>query len=54
MWIIGAFNTVSMLDYPYPTDFGSSLPAAPVNVTCEEMLKNVRGLIDFIYVSRMD
>lgn len=32
----GAFGTMVMVDYPYPTDFVAPLPAWPINYACEQ------------------
>jgi len=39
LWIRNAFLTMAMVDYPYAADFEGSLPAWPVNVSCELLLE---------------
>ena len=38
LWSRNGFTQMSMVDYPYPANFLGSLPAYPVNVSCNMML----------------
>jgi len=42
MWVTTAFTMMAMGNYPYPTGFLGNLPAWPMNVTCELVLKDKR------------
>jgi len=37
-WVVSGLAGMAMLDYPYATDYGISLPAWPVNATCDRIL----------------
>jgi len=41
-WLITGFLDMCMLDYPYPTDYGISLPGWPVNKTCERIVSGYK------------
>nr|XP_002127477.1 dipeptidyl peptidase 2 [Ciona intestinalis] len=38
-WVRNSFTQLAMANYPYPANFFGPLPAFPVNVACEKMLK---------------
>eukprot|EP01089_Gocevia_fonbrunei_P015996 TRINITY_DN4851_c0_g1_i1.p1 TRINITY_DN4851_c0_g1~~TRINITY_DN4851_c0_g1_i1.p1 ORF type:complete len:488 (-),score=104.73 TRINITY_DN4851_c0_g1_i1:6-1469(-) len=40
LWITNAFGTMAMVDYPYPASFLGSLPAWPIKVACDLLIKN--------------
>eukprot|EP00945_MAST-04E_sp_MAST-4E-sp1_P007606 g7606.t1 len=39
-YVKGAFATLAMLDYPYPTTFVTPMPGKPVQVACERFRKS--------------
>lgn len=39
LWIRNAFTTMAMVDYPYPAEFLGKLPAYPIHVACNLILK---------------
>jgi len=39
-WITSGLSGMAMLDYPYATNYGISLPAWPVNTTCQILVEN--------------
>ncbi|TRY94049.1 hypothetical protein DNTS_011955 [Danionella cerebrum] len=55
-----AFTLMAMLDYPYSTQFMSSMPAFPVKVACETMLNStdlmsaLRDTVGIVYNSTGD
>jgi len=41
-WVLDGLTGMAMLDYPYSTDYGISLPAWPVNTTCKIFVDDVK------------
>ncbi|KAL6073285.1 Dipeptidyl peptidase 7 [Balamuthia mandrillaris] len=37
-WVVDGLQGMCMLDYPYPTNYGISLPGWPVNATCDRLM----------------
>eukprot|EP00922_Rhytidocystis_sp_ex-Travisia-forbesii_P040267 GHVS01059905.1.p1 GENE.GHVS01059905.1~~GHVS01059905.1.p1 ORF type:complete len:511 (+),score=79.50 GHVS01059905.1:76-1608(+) len=42
-WLTDAFSNMSMVNYPYPTNFVLNVPAWPVRAMCQEMTKERRA-----------
>eukprot|EP01087_Luapelamoeba_hula_P025072 TRINITY_DN977_c0_g1_i1.p1 TRINITY_DN977_c0_g1~~TRINITY_DN977_c0_g1_i1.p1 ORF type:complete len:531 (+),score=76.80 TRINITY_DN977_c0_g1_i1:216-1595(+) len=47
-WVESGLVGMAMLDYPYSTDYGISLPGWPVNKTCERLLSGIDDPVDAI------
>jgi len=41
-WVQDGFTGMAMLDYPFPSDYGISLPAWPVNTTCKTLVGEIK------------
>lgn len=37
LWVENAFASLAMADYPWPSPYGSDLPAYPIDVSCSTM-----------------
>lgn len=59
LWLRGAFITLGMCDYPYPTNFLAPLPGYPVRTACHSLLgapsplAGLRSVMQLVYGATM-